>query len=59
MPIIKITTDRQVWADGRPHPFGAEVDVSADEAKALVAAGFADHVEAAPRRRRVVEGDNL
>lgn len=59
MPIIKITTDRQVWAGGSPHLFGAEIDVPADEAKALVAVGFADYVEAAPRRRRVVEGDAL
>lgn len=59
MPIIKITTDRQVWAGGSPHPFGAEIDVPADEAKVLVASGFADYVEVAPRRRRVVEGDAL
>lgn len=54
--MIKITTDRQPWAAGRPLDKGAEVDVSAEEAEALVAAGFAEllvkDADAAPARRR-------
>jgi len=54
---IKITTDRQPWAAGRPHDNGAEVEVDADEAAALIAAGFAVALDGAeeaptPRRRR-------
>jgi hypothetical protein len=73
VPIIKITTSRRVWVDGAPRDLGDEVDVSADEAAALVALGFAE-IKAAPRaaaapiasdepaptrRRRVIEGDVL
>ncbi len=52
--MIKITTDRQPWAAGRPHDKGAEVEVSNEEAEALVAAGFAEmkDSDAAPARRR-------
>lgn len=39
---IKITTDRQPWAAGRPHDMGAEVDVDDAEAAALIDAGFAE-----------------
>lgn len=73
MPIIKITTPRRVWVDGAPRDLGDEIDVSADEAAALVALGFAEikaaaRAAAAPvaddepaptRRRRVIEGDVL
>jgi hypothetical protein len=73
MPTIKITTPRRVWVDGAPRDLGDEVDVSADEAAALVALGFAEikaaaRAAAAPvgddepaptRRRRVIEGDVL
>jgi len=71
VPIIKITTPRRVWVDGAPRDLGDEVDVSADEAAALVALGFAeikaaaraaavapvaDDEPAPTRRRRVIEG---
>jgi hypothetical protein len=70
VPTIKITTPRRVWVDGAPRDLGDEVDVSADEAAALVALGFAEikaalRAAAAPvaddepapaRRRRVIEG---
>ena len=60
MPAIKITTDRQPWANGQPQAKGAEIDVPQDEADALVGNGFAELVaDAAPaaktaaaRRRR-------
>lgn len=60
MPAIKITTDRQPWANGQPQPKGAEIDVPQDEADALVGNGFAELVAdeapaaktAAARRRR-------
>jgi hypothetical protein len=73
VPTIKITTPRRVWVDGAPRDLGDEVDVSADEAAALVALGFAeikataraavapvaDDEPAPTRRRRVIEGDVL
>ena len=58
MAKIKITTDRRPWAAGNPQDVGAEVEVSEDEAKALIAAGFAEMLvsdgddSAKPRRRR-------
>lgn len=55
MTRIKITTDRQPWAAGMPHDMGAEIDVPAAEAEALIANGFAEAVgenAPAPRRRR-------
>lgn len=65
MPRIKITTDRQPWAAGRPLDNGEEIDVTDDEAEALVANGFAEIIDAAPaggdpviptpRRRRAAE----
>lgn len=65
MPTIKITTDRQPWAAGNPHSKGAEVEVTAEEADALVKAGFAEilsaakstDADAAPRRRRATAED--
>lgn len=71
VPTIKITTPRRVWVDGAPRDLGDEIDVSADDAAALAALGFAEIKvalrAAAPvaddepmpaRRRRVIEGDN-
>lgn len=59
MPTIKITTDRQPWANGEPQAKGAEIDVPHDEADALIGNGFAELVaDEAPaaktttRRRR-------
>lgn len=58
MAKIKITTDRRPWAAGHPQDVGSEVEVSEDEARVLVAAGFAEMMSAAsdddakPRRRR-------
>lgn len=64
MPRIKIITDRQPWAAGRPHDHGDEIDVADDEAEALVANGFAEIVktaapeaDAAPRRRRAASDE--
>lgn len=56
MPLIKITTDRQPWAAGSPQDKGAEIEVDADEAAALVANGFAEML-AAPRKRRSLAED--
>ncbi len=44
MPTIKITTDRQPWANGQPQPKGAEIDVPLHEAEALTNNGFAELV---------------
>jgi hypothetical protein len=67
MTLIKITTDREPWAAGLPHPLGAEIDVPADEAEALIANGFAEALDVAPaggdpviptpRRRRAAADD--
>lgn len=56
MPLIRIITNRQPWAAGSPRDNGAEVDVEADEAAALVANGFAE-VVASPRKRRATSED--
>lgn len=42
---IKITTDRMVWAGGKPQENGSVVEVSADEAKAIIHNGLAVAVE--------------
>ena len=57
---VKITTDRQPWAGGRPHDQGDTPDLEEAEALALIDAGFAEAApegdEApAPRRRRAAE----
>jgi hypothetical protein len=46
---IRITTDRQPWVNGTPHPKGAEVDVSAADAHALIELGFAETIKAAQK----------
>lgn len=56
MPLIRIITNRQPWAAGSPRDNGAEVDVEADEAAALVANGFAE-VVASSRKRRATSED--
>lgn len=43
---INITTDRMPWANGKPRANGEEVDVSAQDADALIKSGFAVAVEA-------------
>lgn len=60
MPKVKITTDR-TWVHGAKAEMGAEYEVSAEEAKALVANGFASEVKtsakkAAPKRARNTKG---
>ena len=46
---VRITTDRMVWVNDRPHPQGAEVDVSATDAHALIELGFAETIKAAQK----------
>jgi hypothetical protein len=46
---IKITTDRMVWVNDRAHPQGAEVEVSAADAHALIELGFAETIKSAPK----------
>ena len=45
---IKITTSRKPWVNGRPQGMGEIVEVSADDGKALVKAGFAEEIR--PRK---------
>jgi len=56
MAKITITTDRQPWVGGKPRAKGDVIDVSADDAKALAGAGFAE-VEAPKRAARKVADD--
>lgn len=53
---IRITTNRQPWVDRAPRDKGEELDVSDEDAKILIDAGFAEALEAtaAPRRRREI-----
>ena len=48
---ITITTDRKPWIEGRKTEKGEVVDVTAAEAKAMIANGFAEEVKAAPKKR--------
>lgn len=54
MPNIKVITSRRPWSSTGPLELGAEVEVSDEDAAALVAKGFAELVDAPappPRRR--------
>lgn len=46
MPKVKITTDRQPWANDAPQPKGAVIDADKDTADALIDKGFAELVVA-------------
>ena len=48
---ITITTDRKPWVDGRKTEKGEVVEVTAAEAKAMIANGFAEEVKEAPKKR--------
>ena len=43
---INITTDRMPWVNGKARANGEEIDVSAQDADALIKSGFATAVEA-------------
>lgn len=43
---VKITTDRQPFVDGKKTMNGDVVDVSAEDAKVLIANGFGEEVKA-------------
>lgn len=51
---IKITTDRMPWVNGAPQVAGAEVEAEEADAAALIAAGFAEAVEA-PKKKAAKE----
>jgi hypothetical protein len=53
---ITITTDRKPWIEGRRTDKGEVVDVTAAEAKAMIANGFAEAVNATPKRARDSKG---
>ena len=53
---ITITTDRKPWVDGRRTDKGEVVNVTAAEAKAMIANGFAEAVNEAPKRARDSKG---
>lgn len=46
---IKITTDRQPWANGQPHDRDAEVEVTDEDGAALIDAGFAVAIAASKK----------
>jgi hypothetical protein len=48
---ITITTDRKPWIEGRKTEKGEVVEVTAAEAKAMIANGFAEEIKAAPKKR--------
>jgi hypothetical protein len=55
---ITITTDRKPWIEGRKTEKGEVVEVTAAEAKAMIANGFAQEVkEAAKKRGRPKKND--
>ena len=54
---IKITSDRNPWANGSPCAKGQEIDVDDETGKALVEAGMAEAMGAStPKRARTAKG---
>ena len=54
---IKITTDRNPWANGSPCAQGQEIDVDDETGKAMVEAGMALELGASkPKRARTAKG---
>jgi hypothetical protein len=53
---IKIITDRRPFVDGERAEQGDVVEVSAAEAKAMIANGFAQEAKASPKRARDAKG---
>ena len=54
---IKITTDRNPWANGSPCAQGQEIDVDDKTGKAMVEAGMALELGASkPKRARTAKG---
>ena len=51
MAKIKITTDR-TWVGGKKAEMGQTYEVTAAEAKVLIANGFGEEIKAAPKRAR-------
>lgn len=56
MPTIRITTDRQPWANGRALHNGDELDVDQALADDLQAKGFCEVLKAAKRAPKVADG---
>ena len=57
---IKITTDRNPWANGSPCAKGQEIEVDDETGKAMLEAGFAEAVGASkPKRARNSKGQVL
>jgi hypothetical protein len=44
MPKVKITTDRQPWANEAPHPLDAVIETDKETADGLIEKGFAEPV---------------
>lgn len=61
MPMIKITTARRPWVGGSPRQLGDEIDVSAEDAKVMIDAGFAESLAAEEpvKRTRRPRGEAL
>jgi len=55
MAKIKITTDR-TWVGGKKAEMGQTYEVTAAEAKVLIANGFGEEIKAAPKRARDAKG---
>lgn len=53
---IKITTDRNPWVNGTKQNKGDVVEVTAAEAKSMIANGFAEEIKSAPKRARDSKG---
>lgn len=54
---IKITSDRNPWANGSPCAKGQEIDVDDETGKALVEAGMAEAMGSSkPKRARTAKG---
>jgi hypothetical protein len=54
---IKITSDKNPWANGSPCAKGQEIDVDDETGKALVEAGMAEQMSASkPKRARTAKG---
>lgn len=54
---VKITTDRQPFVDGKKAMNGDVVDVSAEDAKVLIANGFGEEVKAKKAAKKEAPAD--
>ena len=54
---IKITSDRNPWANGSPCAKGQEIELDDADGRALVEAGMAEEIgSSAPKRARTAKG---